>query len=106
MSDEAIAVGPGSGAFGSDVYTVNNSNGELIRIDLAGNATVIGTGFDAVRDLEFGPDGALYASEADNDRILRIAPIPPVPLLSTGGWGVLTILLSASAWWTLARETG
>jgi hypothetical protein len=106
ISDEALAVGPGSGTFGNDVYTVNNSNGELTRIDLAGNATVIGTGFDAVRDLEFGPDGALYASEAGNHRILRIAPIPSIPLLSTGGRVALTILLSTSALWIRARETG
>lgn len=105
-SDEAITVGPGSGVFGNDVYTANSSSGELIRIDLAGNATVIGTGFGAVRDLEFGPDGALYASEADNHRILRIAPIPSIPLLSTGGRVALTILLSTSAWWIRARETG
>jgi hypothetical protein len=103
-SDEAIAVGPGSAAFGNDIYTVDNVSGELIRIDLTGIAAVIGTGFDAVRDLEFGPDGALYASEADNHRILRIAPIVAVPMLSAGGWVALTIFLGASAWWFLSRR--
>jgi hypothetical protein len=95
-SDEALAVGPGDVVFGNDIYTVDNGTGELVRIDLAGNATVIGTGFSEVRDLEFGPDGSLYASETSNHRILRIAPID-APGLSPHGWVVLAIFLGASS---------
>jgi hypothetical protein len=99
-SDEALAVGPGDAVFGNDVYTVDNGTGELIRIDLAGNPTVIGSGFSEVRDLEFGPDGALYASEAGNERILRIAPVD-APALSPYGWVALAVFLGVSARRTL-----
>lgn len=76
-----LSLGRGDAWLGNDVYTVDNSSGELIRIDLAGNQTVIGSGFTEVRNLEFGTDGALYASEATNHRILRV-PQVSVPLLS------------------------
>jgi hypothetical protein len=57
---------------------------------------VIGSGFSEVRDLEFGPDGSLYASEAGNHRIVRIAPVD-VPALSPHGWVALAIFLGVSA---------
>jgi FlgD Ig-like domain len=72
-----LAFGPG-GVWGTDLYTV--ANGELLRIDASGAATVAGTGFSVVGQgvtgLAFGPDGALYASEYVPQRILRIAPSP------------------------------
>ncbi|MCI0637188.1 MAG: hypothetical protein L0206_25225, partial [Actinobacteria bacterium] len=72
----AIAAGRG-GPFGTDLYAIDIGSGSLFRIDAQGTKTTIGTGFGAVRDLEFGPDGALYVAEFDRDRVLRIdAPFP------------------------------
>lgn len=72
-----LARGPG-GIWGTDLYAVA-ANGDLIRVDLQGVATNrVGTGFGNVSDLQFGPDGALYASEFSADRIYRVAQ-PAVP---------------------------
>ena len=88
----AIAVAPGFG-FGTDLYAADKDTGELVRIDSTGNSTVMGTGFVSVNDLAFGPDGALYASEFDNDRILRIASAhQSVPATTEQGL-ILTALL-------------
>lgn len=67
-----LAPGPG-GFWGSGVYYVN-TNGDLMTVDSAGNTTKAGTAFSGLEDLAFGPDGALYASQLDNDSIWRIAP--------------------------------
>lgn len=69
----ATAFATGSNAFGTDLYVLSASAGTLSRVDAEGNATVIGTGFgnDAF-GLDFGPDGRLYASDFDNDRILVV----------------------------------
>ncbi|MDH7503248.1 MAG: hypothetical protein QHJ82_11145, partial [Verrucomicrobiota bacterium] len=76
-----LARGPG-GAWGTDLYAVA-ANGDLVRVDLQGNATNrVGAGFGNVHDLQFGPDGALYASDFNNDRIYRFAP-PAVPNATT-----------------------
>ena len=65
----------GSGNYwGDNLYVVDYTNGELLRFDDAGDRTVVGTGFTSVHDIAFGPDGALYISEFETDRILRIAP--------------------------------
>jgi hypothetical protein len=67
------AFGPGTSGFGSDLYVVNLATGTLSRVDVNGDPTVIGTGFDdKVWGLDFGPDGRLYLSEFDNDRILVV----------------------------------
>ena len=50
-----------------------NASGELVRIEMSGSATVIGTGFRTARDLQFGPDGALYVSDFTNDQVIRIS---------------------------------
>lgn len=76
-----LARGPG-GAWGTDLYAVL-ANGDLVRVDLQGNATNrVGSGFGSMTDLEFGPDGALYASDFGNDRIYRFAS-PAVPNATT-----------------------
>jgi hypothetical protein len=42
---------------------------------------VAGDGFEFVIDIEFGPDGSLYAAEFANDRILRLPePIGGLPV--------------------------
>jgi hypothetical protein len=68
-----IALGPG-GPWGTDLYTVNQVTGQLIRADAFADTTVIGTGFDGfLMDFEFGPDGALYVSDLGLGLIWRIA---------------------------------
>lgn len=75
----SIAYGPG-GDWGGDLYIASSSNlggtGQFLRVDLSTcTTTQIGTGADTtVGDLEFGPDGALYASLHLEGRVLRIAP--------------------------------
>ena len=67
-----IGVGRG-GAWGTDLYTVNQHTGEFLRADLAGNVTVVGTGFDGILiDFEFGPDEALYVTDLGLGLIWRI----------------------------------
>lgn len=69
----ATAFAPGTNGFGTDLYVVNPANGTLARVDAEGNATTIGTGFgNDGFGLDFGPDGRLYASDFDNDRILVV----------------------------------
>ena len=69
----ALEFGPGTGVFGADLFGIDLA-GQLVRFDSAGTPTVIGSGF-VDGDLAFGPDGALYASQTDDDRVLRIAPV-------------------------------
>lgn len=67
-----LVFGPG-GTFGQDLY-VATSAGDLLRFDPLGGQTTVGTGFVTVEDLVFGADGALYLSENDEERVLRIEP--------------------------------
>jgi hypothetical protein len=48
--------------------------GRLLSVDLAGQVTVKGRGFQDAGDLLFGDDGSLYVSELVNNRILKITP--------------------------------
>ncbi|HEY9174895.1 MAG TPA: LamG-like jellyroll fold domain-containing protein [Verrucomicrobiae bacterium] len=76
-----LARGPG-GAWGTDLYAVA-ANGDLVQVDLQGNATNrVGSGFSNMQDLQFGPDGALYASDFNGDRVYRFAR-PTVPNATT-----------------------
>lgn len=82
----AIAVGPGTPAWGSDLYTVREATGELLRIGGAGGAQVVGTGFThGVSSLVFGPGGALFVAERTADRILRIGSGPAAATASGAG---------------------
>jgi len=75
-----IAFGPG-GAWGEDLYAL--ADGQLLRYDANGVATVVGTGFDGKYfDMAFGPDDMLYISElfvgdspSNDGRIIRFAPL-------------------------------
>jgi hypothetical protein len=76
-----LARGPG-GAWGTDLYAIA-PNGDLIRIGLDGATNKAGGGFlmasgSVMSDLEFGPDGALYASDFESDILYRFA-LPTVP---------------------------
>lgn len=75
-----VARGPG-GKWGTDLYVISTA-GNLIRVDLAGNTTVAGSGFAAITHFTFGSDGAFYASELATDRIYRFAA-PAAPGCAT-----------------------
>lgn len=78
------------GSFGNDLYLVDNGN--LIRFDSSGTPTVLGSGLGDIRDIEFSPDGsALFLSDFQNDRILRITPVPEpssIALFAIGAIGM------------------
>ena len=68
-----VVAGPGDEFWGRELYAVNSLN-QLIRIDSFGNMIAVGTNFDGVISMAFGPGNALYVSYRDYDVILRIAP--------------------------------
>jgi sugar lactone lactonase YvrE len=72
--DTYLAFGPGAGGFGSFLYVLSGST--LLRMNGAGKADVIGTGFpigaSSANGMTFGPDGALYISDYPGNRVLRI----------------------------------
>ncbi|MFN0134984.1 MAG: PEP-CTERM sorting domain-containing protein [Phycisphaerae bacterium] len=65
------------------IYSI--ANGDLLRLHADGRRDVLGTGFGPIWDLSFGPDGALYASDHANDRVLRIVPEPGTLLTLIAG---------------------
>ena len=73
--DTYLAFGPGAGGFGNALYVLNGS--DLLRFNMRGNATLIGSGFSvgpsSGTGFVFGPDKALYVSEYNENRILRIS---------------------------------
>ncbi|WP_250481782.1 hypothetical protein [Caballeronia sp. NCTM5] len=72
--DTYLAVGPGAGGFGHELYVLNGS--DLLRFDANGKKTLIGSGFSvgpsSGTGFVFGPDKALYISEYSKNRVLRI----------------------------------
>lgn len=74
-----LVVGPGAD-WGCDLYA-GNSDGELYRIDASGNPTLIGSGFNHIASITFGPGNALYIAERDNgeSEILRLTITPSCP---------------------------
>ena len=82
-----IAFGPG-GYWGTDLYAIDRENGgQLLRFDMAGNPTVLGSGFYP-GNLAFGPDNAMYVS-TDWDKVIRIsAPIPAPAAVLLAGIGI------------------
>jgi sugar lactone lactonase YvrE len=99
-----LALGPG-GFWGTGVYYVN-TNGDLMTVDLVGQATKVGISFSGLDDIAFGPDGALYGSHFGNDLIWRIAP--EKPLLSIFLTTTNTVAVSwpsPSTGWDLQQNT-
>jgi hypothetical protein len=56
----------------SDLWTVDNTTGELLRIAADGTTTVMGQGFSSVYGMDFDAAGHLFLSEFDEDRVLRV----------------------------------
>jgi hypothetical protein len=78
-SANTLAIGPG-GFWGHDLYLY--SNGHVLRYDANRHSTIISSGFDTwPRDMAFGPDGAMYLSMFEEDRIIRITPEPTTLLM-------------------------
>jgi hypothetical protein len=73
--DTYLAFGPGAGGFGRALYVLNG--GDLLRFDRNGKSDRIGSGFNvgpsSGTGFVFGPDGALYVSDYNENRILRIS---------------------------------
>jgi len=94
----ATAFAPGTNGFGTDLYVIAPPAGTLSRVDASGAATVIGTGFgNDGFGLDFGPDGRLYASDFDNDRILV------VPETESAAAGAAALVMLASIRWISGR---
>lgn len=70
-----LAFGDGRGGFGHFLYALSGST--LLRFTPNGRARVIGTGFSigqqTATGMVFGPDHALYLSDYQGNRILRIS---------------------------------
>lgn len=73
--DTYLAFGPGAGGFGGALYVLDGS--DLLRFDRNGRPKRIGSGFNvgpsSGTGFVFGPDGALYVSDYNQNRILRIS---------------------------------
>lgn len=84
-----IVFGTGTSLWGNDLYAL--SNGELLRVTLDGQVTVLGTGFGTIadQDIAFGPDDGMYLSDPEGDRVLRIVPEPASLFLMIFGGLVL-----------------
>ena len=76
--DTYLAFGSGRGGFGNALYVLNGS--DLLRFDQRGRATLVGSGFGigptSGTGFVFGPDDALYLSDYQKNRVLRIARGP------------------------------
>ncbi len=72
-SGGTLAIGT-LGSYVDQLFTINGA-GLLYVIDLStGQATQLGEGFDGISSITFGPDGALYVAEFNQDRVLRVVP--------------------------------
>lgn len=73
-----LVIGPGAD-WGTDLYA-GNTDGELYRIHACGRVTLIGSGFNRIASIAFGPEHALYIAEYDTDdtgNILKLTITTP-----------------------------
>ena len=78
-----LAIGTFGGSSES-VFAIDTA-GNLLRIDMAGVVTTLGTGFGGQAGMAFGPDDALYVSDIPNDRVLRVSADIPAGRVPDGG---------------------
>ena len=86
-----MAFGPGGG-WGDDLYAIGNGN--LVRLYDDGCSTImtdLSSYSSFFTGMQFGSDGVLYLSDAQNERILAIAIPEPgsLALLTFAGISVL-----------------
>jgi hypothetical protein len=73
LTNFVFDVGPG-GFFGTNLWGVDQQ-GRILEVNTVSGATVVhAVGLNRCVDALFGPDGALYLSQFEDDRILRILP--------------------------------
>ena len=90
-----LAFTPG-GAWGKVLLALDTY--ELLRIDPGGVISVLGTGFGDANFMTFGPDGALYVSEASRQRVLRITLACPADIVDDDTVDVADLLVLLAKW--------
>ncbi|MBM3679274.1 MAG: hypothetical protein FJW96_15590, partial [Actinobacteria bacterium] len=91
LRPEGLAFGDFAGAAAPALYAAETLNDRVLRIDASGTVSVLGdptaVGLFMPDNLEFGPDGFLYATEdrpAPNSRIIRITADGTHTVFATG----------------------
>jgi hypothetical protein len=72
-SNFRLAFSPFDSVWKGDLLTMDRF-GVLRRVDRNASVTKFGHGFEGGADIVFGPDGALYVSDTDDNVIYRITP--------------------------------
>ena len=70
-----LVVGPGAD-WGTDLYA-SNTDGELYRIRACGKVNLIGSGFNRIASITFGPGNALYIADFVTGDILKLTITTP-----------------------------
>jgi len=76
----AMAVASG-GLWGTDLYVVGLSTGDLSRVTADGTVTVIGSGFTQAGAIAFDSKGDMYIALRTNGDIYRVIPEPATLML-------------------------
>ena len=86
------------GEWGLHLYGADQLAGEIVRFEPDGAREVLATGMpDAMSDLDFGDDGALYINAPGLARMLRLSPCAP-NINGDGAVNTLDVLEFLNAW--------
>ena len=97
-----LVVGPGAD-WSCDLYA-SNTDGELYRIQACGKVNLIGSGFNRIASIAFGPENALYIADYDTGDILKLTITTPPSCLcpsdldGDGDVGVKDLLILLGDW--------
>lgn len=103
-----LVIGPGAD-WGCDLYAAN-TNGELYRIQACGRVNLIGSGFNRIASITFGPEHALYIADFDTGNILKLTITTPPSCLcpwdfdGDGNVGATDLLSLLVNWGPCPRE--